>query len=99
VAAAVDLLSQVPVWTLPLVAIAFATLNAFAEELLFRGIIQDALHGVMAPMPAIALQGVAFGAIHLRGFPSGTAGVVLASGYGVALGVIRWRSGGLLAPG
>jgi uncharacterized protein len=98
VAAAVGLLREIPGWALPLVAIAFATLNAFAEELLFRGIVQGALHRVMAPMPAIVLQGIAFGAIHLYGFPSGTTGVVLASGYGVALGVIRWRSGGLLAP-
>lgn len=98
VAAAVDLLRQIPPWALPLIAVPFAALNAWAEELLFRGIIQGALHSVMAPMPAIALQGVAFGAIHLHGFPSGTAGVVLASGYGVALGVIRWRTGGLLAP-
>ena len=39
-----------------------------------------------------------FGALHVRGFPRGWAGVGLATIYGVMTGGIRRRSGGMLAP-
>jgi uncharacterized protein len=94
---AVDLLREVPTWTLPLIAVGFATVNAFAEEAIYRGIIQTALTRAVGALPAVVLQAVAFGLAHTHGFPSGAAGVVLATAYGVALGVIRWRTDGLLA--
>jgi membrane protease YdiL (CAAX protease family) len=49
-------------------------------------------------LPAMFIQGVAFGIVHANGFPRGVVGVVLASVYGVSLGLLRLRSGGLLAP-
>jgi uncharacterized protein len=98
VRAGVALLRELPSWSLPLVGLAFALGNAFAEEAIYRGILQTALARVVGPVSAIPLQGLAFGAAHLHGFPSGPAGVALAAVYGTALGVIRWRSGGLLAP-
>jgi uncharacterized protein len=97
VQAGVSLLRGLPTWSLPLVGLAFALANAFAEEAIYRGILQTALARVVGPVPAIPLQGLAFGAAHLHGFPSGPAGVVLATLYGTALGVIRWRSDGLRA--
>jgi membrane protease YdiL (CAAX protease family) len=38
-----------------------------------------------------------FGVGHLHGFPSGWIGVGLATIYGLMLGVVRLRTGGLLA--
>jgi membrane protease YdiL (CAAX protease family) len=40
---------------------------------------------------------VLFGVIHAQGFPRGVEGMVMASAYGVALGLLRQRSGGLAA--
>jgi membrane protease YdiL (CAAX protease family) len=47
--------------------------------------------------PAVAILGTAvcFGLGHMRGYPPGPLGAVLAGGYGLALGLLRWRSGGL----
>jgi uncharacterized protein len=47
---------------------------------------------------ALLLQALAFGAIHIRGFPRGWFGVGLASIYGLLMGVIRRRAGGMFAP-
>jgi membrane protease YdiL (CAAX protease family) len=47
----------------------------------------------------VLLQAIAFGALHLQGgFPRGVVGVGLACVYGLLLGALRRRSGGLLAP-
>jgi len=77
---------------------AWAMANAAAEEALYRGALQTALGHFMPPAGAILLQGVAFGLLHVRGFPSGPSGVVLASVYGTMLGALRARAGGLAAP-
>ena len=47
---------------------------------------------------AVLVQAAAFGLLHLSGFPGGAVGVGLAAVYGVMLGVLRRRAGGLLAP-
>jgi membrane protease YdiL (CAAX protease family) len=47
---------------------------------------------------ALVLQALAFGAIHIRGFPRGWLGVGLACIYGLLMGVIRRRAGGMFAP-
>jgi uncharacterized protein len=38
-----------------------------------------------------------FGLLHLHGYPDGTVGAALAAGYGLLLGLLRPRAGGLLA--
>jgi len=43
----------------------------------------------------VGIQGVLFGVIHAHGFPRGVTGMVMASAYGVALGLLRLRSGGM----
>jgi membrane protease YdiL (CAAX protease family) len=92
----IDQAQQIPWWLFPLAALAFALLNSAAEELVYRGIVLDALLPTGAV--AIALQAIAFGAIHLHGFPSGWWGVAMATVYGAALGWLRIRSGGIAAP-
>jgi hypothetical protein len=58
----------------------------------------SALERAVGIRTAFVVQAVAFGLIHWRGFPRGLDGVVLATVYGLMLGAIRRRTGGLLAP-
>ena len=85
-------------WSLVAAGVAFAVVNAFVEEVLFRGAILHHLGRVLGNGPAVLVQALAFGALHLNGYPYGVTGVGLASAYGLVLGALRLRSGGLLAP-
>jgi len=93
-----DLVTEVPRWSLIAVAVLFASTNAAVEELLFRGAILHHLRHALGPWPAVTLQAMAFGLLHLHGYPYGPVGVVLATLYGLLLGAVRIRSGGLLGP-
>ena len=85
--------------SLPLAAIGFATVNAAAEEGVYRGVIQYALESSIGfGVTALLLQSLAFGVAHINGFPSGGAGVGLACVYGLMLGIVRRRADGMLAP-
>jgi membrane protease YdiL (CAAX protease family) len=87
-----------PFWAIPLVAIAFGLANAVAEEFLWRGIMQEGLQVHFPAALALAIQATSFGLVHFRGFPRGWGGVGLAAIYGLMLGELRRRAGGLLAP-
>ena len=77
----------------------FAMLNAAVEEAAYRGVFLHALDRSLGPgFAALLLQAVAFGAIHIRGFPRGWLGVGLACIFGLFMGVIRRRGGGMFAP-
>ncbi len=77
----------------------FSMLNAAVEEGAYRGVILHALDRSLGPgFAALLLQALAFGAIHIRGFPRGWLGVGLACIYGLLMGVIRRRAGGMFAP-
>jgi membrane protease YdiL (CAAX protease family) len=77
----------------------FAMLNAAVEEAAYRGVFLHALDRSLGPgFAALLLQAVAFGAIHIRGFPRGWLGVGLACIFGLLMGVIRRRAGGMFAP-
>jgi membrane protease YdiL (CAAX protease family) len=77
----------------------FSMVNAAVEEGAYRGVILHALDRSLGPgFAALLLQALAFGAIHIRGFPRGWLGVGLACIYGVLMGVIRRRAGGMFAP-
>jgi membrane protease YdiL (CAAX protease family) len=80
-----------------IVILAFAVLNAVMEEVVYRGVLLDALESRMAPVFAVIVQGVAFGFGHANGVPNGPLGIAMASVFGTALGVLRLKSGGLLA--
>lgn len=80
-------------------AIVFSVFNAIAEEVVFRGVLWQALVDAGLSTGAVLLvQAVLFGIMHLGGVPSGVAGVALATIYGLALGGIRHLSRGLLMP-
>lgn len=88
-----------PVGLLLVGGLLFAVLNAAAEEAAFRGIMMAALDDVFGPgARSIVLQAAAFGVMHIRGFPRGLSGVGLAFIYGLMLGYIRRRAGGMYAP-
>lgn len=94
--AATEGLQALPLWTLPIVGVGFVLVNPTVEEILFRGALQDMVTEVSArPVVGIATQAFAFGAIHLNGVPGGPLGVVMATGWGIMLGVVRHRTGSI----
>ena len=82
----------------------FATLNAAAEELVYRGFVQEGARSAFpperfGPEPFLALSAAAFAAAHYAaGFPNGAVGYVMVLGYGIMLGWLREKTRGLLAP-
>jgi membrane protease YdiL (CAAX protease family) len=84
---------------LVLLGLAFALLNSFAEEAVFRGVFMHALKTTLgSERTALVLQAVVFGLVHVRGFPSGLAGMMIAGAVGLAFGHLRLRTRGILAP-
>ena len=96
-----DLLRRIPQVSLPLLlagAVLFTFVNSTGEELIWRGLFEDRLLVLFGPLVAVVIQGVSFGAQHAQGFPRGMVGVSLAAVWGLMLGWLRRRSGGILAP-
>jgi membrane protease YdiL (CAAX protease family) len=92
-------LPRVPAWQLALIAIGFSLVNAAVEEAIYRGALLQGLDAALgAGWIAVVLQALAFGAVHLHGFPRGASGIALATVYGLMMGALRRRSGGMLAP-
>ena len=91
-------LTSLSPWSVVVAGLAFALLNALVEELLFRGAVLHHLGHALGSWSAVLVQALAFGMLHLNGYPYGPVGVGLAFVYGMLLGAMRLRSGGLLAP-
>jgi membrane protease YdiL (CAAX protease family) len=94
----VELGRELPWWAIALFVVIFVPVNALTEEIAYRGIAFESATATLPAAPAIVAQAFAFGTLHVAGFPAGIAGVGLAFGYGVMLGVMRDISGGLLFP-
>lgn len=78
---------------------AFSMWNAAVEEVVYRGIVMHALERTVgAGIASLFGQAIAFGVLHVHGFPRGLSGVGLAMIFGILMGVIRRQSGGLLVP-
>jgi membrane protease YdiL (CAAX protease family) len=97
-----DLASMVPaggVIDLVLVGAAFSIFNAIWEEFIVKGIAWDTLTFLCnKSKPVNFLQAVLFGIMHAGGFPRGWVGILMATVYAYVLGIIKKRSGGLVAP-
>jgi membrane protease YdiL (CAAX protease family) len=98
-----DLVAKfLPDWPLPALIVGglvFSMLNAAVEELAYRGVLMDALEKTIgAGTLSLVGQAAAFGALHKNGFPRGWPGIALAFIFGVLMGIVRRRSGGLAAP-
>lgn len=82
-----------------LFGLAFAVLNSFAEEAIYRGVFMHALEVTLgSPRRALVLQAVVFALMHVRGFPSGPSGMMIAGVVGLGFGYLRFRTRGILAP-
>ncbi len=96
-----DLTNALPAlapWLLLAGGTAWAALNAFGEEAIFRGALLEALERAIGARAAVVVQALPFGLLHWHGFPRGVDGAALATIYGLMLGAVRRRTGGLLAP-
>jgi uncharacterized protein len=82
----------IPLWVAGTV---FALSNAVMEELIFRGVLQDALVSQIGRSAGVVVQAVVFGLGHASGYPPGELGMVLAGLYGLVLGALREWSVGL----
>jgi hypothetical protein len=90
---------EVPTWLFFVGLWPFAMLNAAAEELLFRGVLFEGLQRwPVPPWTVNLLQAASFGLAHYLGFPGGWIGVGLATIYGLMMGHLRQRTGGLWIP-
>lgn len=85
-------------WLLVLGGAGFSLVNAAVEEAIFRGVLQTAVERVRGPAVAVVVQAVAFGVLHVVGIPTGVVGALMAGSWSLLLGVLRWRTQGLLAP-
>jgi len=81
-----------------LAGILFSLGNAAMEEMLFRGMIYDALESQWGWATACVASAAFFGVLHVAGYPPGALGAALAGIYGLLLGWLRHRTGGLLLP-
>lgn len=93
--------AHLPPLVLTLIVIpVFALFNAVTEEAVFRGVLYTALvRSSKSPWFAIVVQAAAFAALHFEmGFPNGPMGYAMVLTYGLFLGYLRARTGGLLAP-
>ena len=96
----VDLARDWSIWTLLSLGVLAAVINAVVEEAVYRGIVQDSLERVLRPgAAALVLQASVYASLHFpSGILQGFAGAGLALFYGLVLGLLRRRSGGLGAP-
>ncbi|MDE0370076.1 MAG: CPBP family intramembrane metalloprotease [bacterium] len=95
-----DITRDWSIWTLLSLGVLAAVVNAVVEEAVYRGIIQDSLERVLRPgVTALVMQAAVFAALHFpTGILQGHGGVALAFLYGLVLGLLRRRSGGLAVP-
>jgi uncharacterized protein len=92
------LATKIPIGTFGNIAVAwlcFSLGNALLEELIFRGILYQAVAAEWGVAIAIGATAIFFGLGHFDGYPPGWTGAALACIYGIALGLLRWWSGGL----
>jgi membrane protease YdiL (CAAX protease family) len=76
----------------------FTVVNAILEELVFRGVLFDAIRSQWNVWVTLIATSVLFGLGHLHGFPPGLWGACLAVGFGFAVGVLRVSTDGLALP-
>jgi uncharacterized protein len=92
------LLATIPWWALPMVVLTVALTTALVEELTFRGLLLDAAWSAFGQRTALVLQAAVFGLVHAGSVLGGPWGILLSGLYGYALGLLRVRTRGLIAP-
>ncbi|MCC7477008.1 CPBP family intramembrane metalloprotease [bacterium] len=84
-----------PDWLYWTAGVGFAVINAFCEEIWFRGLLMGALRNLLPPWKLILLQGLTFGIIHWFGTPERWWGILLAGSWGILLGWWTYKRGSL----
>jgi membrane protease YdiL (CAAX protease family) len=93
-----DLAAGLPVTAfgnLLLAGVCFSAANAALEELIFRGVLWEVAAAEWNVGVALGATTILFGLGHLHGYPPGPLGALLAGIFGLALGLLRWWTGGL----
>jgi len=78
--------------------VVFSIVNATLEELVFRGVLFDALESQWGVRITLVATAVLFGLGHLHGYPPGPIGACSAALFGFAVGALRLWTGGLALP-
>ena len=81
-----------------LAGVLFSVFNALFEEVVFRGVLFDAVESRWGVWVAVVATAFLFGYCHMSGYPPGPPGAVLAGIYGLCLGGLRVFSGGIGLP-
>lgn len=77
------------------IGVLFSIFNALFEEIIFRGILFNAVESQWGAWGAVFGTALLFGYGHLRGYPPGVLGASLAGIYGLGLGWLRVVTGGI----
>ena len=78
--------------------VVFSIVNATLEELVFRGVLFDAVQSQWGAWGTLIGTAILFGLGHIHGYPPGLLGACLAAVFGFVLGALRLWTGGLLLP-
>jgi membrane protease YdiL (CAAX protease family) len=81
-----------------LAGVVFTIVNATLEELVFRGVLFDAVQSQWGVWGTLIGTALLFGLGHLHGYPPGPLGACLATLFGFGTGALRFWTGGLLLP-
>jgi len=93
----VDILPDVPLTWVLVNGVGFALLNSIAEEYLSRGMLCDGLEKIITDKRLIvAIQALVFSIFHYHGFPGGLLGMTMVFAWSIVLGIIRYRTKGLM---
>jgi uncharacterized protein len=76
----------------------FSIGNALLEEVIFRGVLFEAVESQFGVWGAVIGTAALFGYGHMHGYPPGPMGAVLAGIFGLCLGWLRVFTGGLGLP-
>jgi uncharacterized protein len=76
----------------------FTVVNATLEELVFRGVLFDAIRSQWNVWVTLIATSVLFGLGHLHGYPPGLWGACLAVVFGFVVGLLRVWTNGLALP-
>lgn len=76
----------------------FPLFNSFFEEFMARAVLTDGFKAIMKNVLCIIVfQAIIFSLWHFKGFPGGIVGVIMVFVWSVFLGIIRFRTQGMLS--
>ncbi len=90
---------DIPIYFLILYGLAFPLFNSLFEEFISRALLYDGFAALFRNgAVVITLQATVFAIWHVNGFPGGITGVTMVFAWSILLGILRYRTRGILAP-